>query len=118
MALCLLNPCNPCVAISMACIGDNSLSMSTVGATPGICIKSGQGAADSATCYLNTIGKWGTTVAAIFTCRPVKTSNSGVAVGPKGTCLGSLFGGGASNFSNIIVLLVIIAIIYFVLEKS
>jgi hypothetical protein len=116
MATCLLNPCNPCVAISRACIGDNSLSMSSVGATPGVCVAGGQGAADSATCYLNTIGKWGTTVAAIFTCRPVRTTNQGVSVGPKGSSC--FLGGMSSNVSSILIFLVIVAIIYFVLEKS
>jgi hypothetical protein len=99
------------------CTGDNSLSMSSVGATPGICQQKGQTSADSASNYLNAIGKWGTTVAAVFTCRPVQSTPGGLTVQPKGGSIG-IFGGSSSGLINILVLLAIIFVIYMVLERS
>lgn len=115
MALCLLGDTPTCTAISAAC-SPCCLAMSTVKATPGICQRGAQGAADRATCLLNTIGKWGTTTAAIFTCRPVTTSGNRTTVGPRGSS--NFFSGMSSNFSNLLVLAVIVFVIYMVLEKS
>jgi len=89
--------------------------MSTVKVTPGICQRGAQSAACSATCYLNAIGKWGSTVAAVFTCRPVQSNSAGLSIAPKGS-QGFLSNVAGGNFGSLLILAGIVIVIYLVLE--
>lgn len=95
------------------------LSMSTVNPTPGVCQNPccgcGDGGASNVGSILNTVGKFGLSVAGIMTGRPVVTSGNRVAVGPSATYQQQI--AAQPNYTVIIVVIALAVLAFFALRR-
>jgi hypothetical protein len=96
------------------------LSMATVNPTPGacqnVCCCTGDGGASNTQSILNTVGKFGLSLAGVVSGRPVQTTGQGVKVGASAAYNQAV--AGAPNMTVIIVVLAIAAVIIFMMMRK
>jgi len=96
------------------------LSMSTVNPTPGVCQNAcsccGDGGASNASSIMNSVGKWGTTLAGVISGRPVAVGTKGVSVGASAAYASQV--AGTPNMTVIIVVAVVaIVLVIFAMKR-
>lgn len=107
--------CNPGTNTGFCC-GGCCTAMNTVNPTPGICQSpcgGGCGGAGSTQSFLNTVGRYGTTLAGIFSGRPVTTTNKGVSVGPSAQYAAAR----TASFTPVILIVALVIVAFLFLGK-